>query len=229
MSLIADITLHDPFLFGPTFDAVPSTVCEFEDIHYIAEGDEAIRYVFFGWAGECDFTEFEEALASDPTVDSYRSLTEFDSRRLYRLTTCTFPDHRELVFPFFRKHDIMALRVERTRTGLELRARFPDRSTLRKFLEMSRSVAERSTVERLFTETPTEPSTRELTTKQYEALSLAYARGYFDTPSQITLDELARELDVSPQTLSQHIRRGLEQIVGEAVDPVFNRAMPKVP
>jgi predicted DNA binding protein len=56
-----------------------------------------------------------------------------------------------------------------------------------------------------------------LTPDQREALVLALNRGYFATPSEVTLDELADELDISRQALSTRIRRGNESILREVL------------
>ena len=52
-----------------------------------------------------------------------------------------------------------------------------------------------------------------LTNEQREALVLALRRGYFATPSEISLDELAEELDISKQAVSDWIRRANEKML----------------
>ncbi|WP_224270958.1 helix-turn-helix domain-containing protein [Haloprofundus salinisoli] len=52
-----------------------------------------------------------------------------------------------------------------------------------------------------------------LTNEQREALVLALQRGYFDTPSEVTLDELAEELGITKQAISDRIRRGNEKML----------------
>ncbi len=54
----------------------------------------------------------------------------------------------------------------------------------------------------------------ELTETQREALVLAYERGYFDTPREASLDELADELDITQQSLSSRLRRGHRRLIG---------------
>lgn len=58
-----------------------------------------------------------------------------------------------------------------------------------------------------------------LTEPQREALELAYDRGYFDSPRQATLVEIATELDISQQALAARIRRGTRSLLGETVVP----------
>lgn len=56
-----------------------------------------------------------------------------------------------------------------------------------------------------------------LTDEQYEALVEAYQRGYFEVPRGITLAELAEELGVSHQALSERVRRGTGTLVDDTL------------
>lgn len=58
----------------------------------------------------------------------------------------------------------------------------------------------------------------DLTPDQREAITLAAQRGYFDTPRQVTLDELGEELDISEQAISQRIRRANRNIIFAALN-----------
>jgi len=53
----------------------------------------------------------------------------------------------------------------------------------------------------------------ELTAEQREALVLALRRGYFATPRETNMDDLAAELGISQQAFSDRIRRGEEKIL----------------
>ncbi|AGB17229.1 putative DNA binding protein [Halovivax ruber XH-70] len=54
----------------------------------------------------------------------------------------------------------------------------------------------------------------ELTETQREALVLAYERGYFDTPREASLEEIAAELGITQQSLSSRLRRGHRRLIG---------------
>ena len=57
-----------------------------------------------------------------------------------------------------------------------------------------------------------------LTAEQRAALSRAVEAGYFNVPRQITLMELARELNISDTAVSQRLRRGLATVLQ---DPTY--------
>jgi predicted DNA binding protein len=54
----------------------------------------------------------------------------------------------------------------------------------------------------------------ELTETQREALILAYERGYFDTPREASLEEIAADLGITQQSLSSRLRRGHRRLIG---------------
>jgi predicted DNA binding protein len=56
-----------------------------------------------------------------------------------------------------------------------------------------------------------------LTRAQREALGLAFDRGYFDVPRDGSLDEMATNLDISPQALSDRLRRGQRNLLEVAL------------
>lgn len=56
-----------------------------------------------------------------------------------------------------------------------------------------------------------------LTEAQREALALAYDRGYFRSPRESTLEEIAGELGITGQSLGSRLRRGINRLVAGAV------------
>jgi predicted DNA binding protein len=55
-------------------------------------------------------------------------------------------------------------------------------------------------------------SRRRLPNEQLETLAIAFERGYFETPREITLDELAEHLDTPRSTVSYRLRRAVAQL-----------------
>lgn len=56
-----------------------------------------------------------------------------------------------------------------------------------------------------------------LTAERYEVLTAAAERGYFDVPRRLTMTELAEELDISQQALSERLRRGHGTLIDSAL------------
>ena len=60
---------------------------------------------------------------------------------------------------------------------------------------------------------PIQGNSYELTETQREALVLAYERGYFNTPREASLEEIAAELGITQQSLSSRLRRGYRRLI----------------
>ena len=56
---------------------------------------------------------------------------------------------------------------------------------------------------------------------QHEALIAAVETGYFDIPRESTLDDLAAELDITHQVLSERLHRGHKTLIENAL--IVNR------
>jgi hypothetical protein len=76
MSLVGRIEVG-PSPGQQALEAVPEMVLRVEDIR--ATADEPWRFTF--WASGDDFDRYEAALEADPTVGSFRRLTELPERR----------------------------------------------------------------------------------------------------------------------------------------------------
>lgn len=58
----------------------------------------------------------------------------------------------------------------------------------------------------------------EIRPEQQEVLTAAVSRGYFETPREVTLDELATELDLPRSTVSYRLRRATAELAKSFVD-----------
>lgn len=54
-----------------------------------------------------------------------------------------------------------------------------------------------------------------LTSKQQDAIALAFRLGYFDTPRRVSVDELACKLGLASSTLAVHLRRAERRLLAE--------------
>lgn len=64
---------------------------------------------------------------------------------------------------------------------------------------------------------PIDSDRYDLTDAQYEALVLAYERGYYDTPRAVSLDDIAAELGITQQSLSSRLRRGTHNLIASTI------------
>lgn len=57
----------------------------------------------------------------------------------------------------------------------------------------------------------------DLTEPQHEALVLAYEQGFYQSPREITLGELADHLGITGQSLGSRLRRGIHRLIGNTL------------
>lgn len=57
----------------------------------------------------------------------------------------------------------------------------------------------------------------DLTDAQLEAITLLYARGYFDSPREATQEEVADELGITRQALASRLQRGMRRLIASTV------------
>ncbi|QKY17574.1 helix-turn-helix domain-containing protein [Halorubrum sp. CBA1229] len=101
-----------------------------------------------------------------------------------------------------------------------------DRAAVREVVAALRSVLDRVRLVRLAVVTgpeSTEQATVDLsalTPKQREGMELAVVRGYFDDDGDVSLGELADELDISKSALSQRLRAAQAKLVTDVFEGV---------
>jgi predicted DNA binding protein len=207
MSVILDFTIDaDGFQLGRVLAPPPEMALEVERI--VPTGSMTIPFV---WAIGGDYRTFEEAVRSHPAIKSLTSLDRFGKKGLYRLEWQGAPT--DLVAAF-EQSDAVILEARGSDTW-KFRLRFTDNDTLSAFYSIVRDLALPIQIDRVHS--LSEPFGRgeqfDLSVEQREALSLAHQRGYFASPSEVHLDELASELGISRQAISKRIRRGNEKIL----------------
>jgi predicted DNA binding protein len=209
MGVIAEFTVDDEsLLLQDSLAAVPSMQLE---IVQDTAGLDGLP-IFYFWASGGEFEAFEAALTEDESVAEYEMLERLEERRMYRVK-CS----RNSFYGAYRETAATIDDLSADGDGWYLRMRFPDRDSLREYRSTYEEADVQFTVHRLFADRGGPSDAFGLTDKQRDALALAYRRGYFSRPREVTLEELAGDLDVSPQAVSARIQRALETLVGSTI------------
>jgi predicted DNA binding protein len=113
-----------------------------------------------------------------------------------------------------------------TEDGVVVEGYVEDSSVIWPMLEELRSVTESMSILRIVSlESEADARRRRMvnldamTDKQLEALELAYERGYFERPRQVTQEALANELDISKQALSRRLSRVEKVVFDQLIGP----------
>lgn len=207
MSVVAELSLRaEEFPLGRTLAEFPDVSVEMEQL--VPAGERVLPYV---WGCGPGLDEFVAAAEGNPNVRSITVLDRLDDRGLFRVVWGD--PATELVDGLVETGaTILEARGDEEWT---VRIRFADRSGLAQFNRYCETHDLDYSLQwvRTLGETPVANGGHDLTEPQAEALGLAVERGYFEIPRGVTFDELADELGVSVQAISERVRRGADKIL----------------
>jgi DNA-binding CsgD family transcriptional regulator len=203
MSLVAEFSVPtDDFALDSALDAVPEIRVEVERL-----ATHSREWVMpFVWATGGDLDAFEEALTDDETVADARILDRFGDGALF-LVEWVEPVE-SLVDSMVGGHAVVQEAVADDEWFLKLR--FAEECHLSSFRDHFGSDFELHRKYRT-----SEPRSVEfgLTPQQRETLVVASRRGYFAVPRSATVEDIAAELDISANSVSQRLRRAHDTLV----------------
>ena len=205
------ITCHlstDEFALGQTLNSVPglSLTCE----RVAASGGEVVTPLIRCRFRDADFGSLETALADDPTVDEYEVLAHEPGEALCRVQ---WSSRVRLLVRMLTATDALVLSGSASHEHWTFSLLFPTRNALSQLdafctehnLSLDVSCVETWGGEGL--------NPAGMTDEQYEALTTAYKLGYFKVPREIVLDDVATEIGISHQALSERLRRGHNTLI----------------
>lgn len=207
MSTIVEFTVPSTaFALGEALSGLPAVGLTLERI--VPTGREIIPFV---WAYGDDLDAFEGQVQRSANVAAITELDRLDGKRLYRIEWEETPTN---LLEGLGRSDATILEAE----GGDLwtfRLRFPDHAHLSSFDDFCAEYDIPIDVTRVYT--PEDVSSLDdrfdLTDPEREALEIALDRGYFATPKQVSLSDIAEDLGISRQALSKRVRRGTEKVM----------------
>ncbi|WP_254768707.1 helix-turn-helix domain-containing protein [Salinilacihabitans rarus] len=224
MTTVAEIAVPaEEFALAETFEAIPDLEVQVKSV--VAEGP--LQTMPLVWIAGCDVERLEGRLEDDPTVEEFTRLLENpgEGEWLYRLQYGpAVTDRCGVVFD----HDGTVLDAQGSARRWTLRLLFPDRKLLSSAVDELEGRGMHIDVKRMVEagrEADDLEATAALTDAQEEAITEAYRRGYYDVPRRISLEELAAELDISHQALSERLRRANKVLAGEQLDEPPSRVV----
>ncbi|WP_416839118.1 helix-turn-helix domain-containing protein [Haloferax sp. DFSO52] len=212
MSCIAEFTITSQAL--PLSDAIGSAPGMRLDVEQSVATDP-VRPVLFLWASGGDFEAFESGLEADESVVSHEPMESLPGRRLYRVQVSD--EAGAVVYPTDAEVESCRLDAAFTADGLHTRMRFPDRDALVRYRTRCSEIGLEMKVRRIYQGDVAVTSGYGLSEKQQEILRLAADSGYFEVPRTVSLSDLAAELDISTQSASERLRRGVGALVSSTV------------
>lgn len=211
MSVIAELRIPAAdFELGHILDLSDGASVDLETL--VPAGDRAVP--FFRAHG-VDAEAFAARLRTSPGVDRVEIVEEFDDQTLYALDWDADGDR---FLSAVRAQCGQVLRGSGDDDEWRFELRFPDHDALSTFRDRCTDADVTLSVERVYH--PGQPDAGPrfgLTEHQHEALTLAVERGYYDVPRRCNTVEVAAELDISDQALTERLRRGISTLAANTI------------
>jgi predicted DNA binding protein len=198
---------HDRMALVPTISSLEGV-----DVEVVPQGNTNPGTSEFPFLVEYpDRTALERSFDDDPTVDEYELIEWGDGTGLYYIEHAS---GTKLISSAVSEANGYLVQTESEGQGWLVRLLLPDRAALNSVWEyaidhdISLDIVEIYRNENAGTE-----SSYGLTDEQRAALLMAYEKGYFVEPREISLDALADEIDLSSTAMSGRLRRGMRNLI----------------
>lgn len=212
MSLVAEFTVPaEEFALYETLCVVPEMTVEVERV-VAHEADYIVPYF---WTSGGEHAAFEAAAADDPSIENLSRLDETNGAVLYR---GEWVEDVETVVSAFTRTGAVLLDATEKEGHWRLQLRFDERADCSRFQTYVAEDGLSVDLHRLYS--PTQPRAGgqpALTELQHETLIAALEAGYYEMPREVTMGELAEELDISQQALAKRLRRGYRNLIEDSL------------
>lgn len=203
----------DQFPLGSVFEQLPDVTVELERI--IPARDVVIPYF---WVRGTAVDDVEGAFADHPGVKRIEFVDSVQDEYLLRVEWAV--DYND-VLTTLTETQIALIEATGTNRQWTFEIRGDARSDIAAFQSRCRELDIPITLTELHALTPVGTAIEEsLTDTQQEALLLAYDRGYFESPREVTMEDLGEELGISHQAVASRLRRGIKHILGNTLSDV---------
>ncbi|MCU4744520.1 helix-turn-helix domain-containing protein [Natronoglomus mannanivorans] len=208
MSIIADFSVKsDDFALNHALTATPQMIVEIEQV--VATMEDRIMPYF--WVSGHDHAAFEDAFQDDSSVTNTAVIDEVEGAKLYR---AEWTENVETIIYAYVELGATLMQAIGKAEDWELRMRFDSRDALSEFREACDendiSFELNRTREQ---EQPMASAQYDLTPTQRETLVTALEAGYYEVPRAVTMRELAEQMGIAQQTLSNRFRAAYNNLI----------------
>lgn len=211
MSLFAEFELPaDAFALEVTLHKTPNAIIEVERV--VASGELLTPYF---WVSNVSHEEFEAATEDDSSIQQLERLDSFQEATLYR---AEWTENIESIIYAYTQVGAVILNATGQDDTWKIQLRFDDQDQLATFQSYCEDNDITFRLNRL--KDVSHPHTGRqygLTEKQAQALVKAQEAGVFKSPAKASLEEVAAELGITQQALSQRIRKGHDALIANTI------------
>lgn len=206
MATVMEFTVPaNEFPLGSIFDTLPEATVELERL---IPHDGLIIPYFWVRGGEVE--DIEAAFAGHEGVTDIDLIDTVEDEYLMRANWKS--EYFGILSALSAAH-IVVLNGMGRKVGWTFEVRGEDREAISEFRTECQQHDIPIEIDSVHSLLPIQEEDHELTGKQREAIVLAFEMGYYDSPRATSLEEIAEELEITQQSLSSRIRRGLHRLV----------------
>ncbi|NHN42552.1 DNA-binding protein [Halorubellus sp. JP-L1] len=209
MTRIAEFALPtSEFPLGVAFEVRPDATLELDRV---VPNEDTVMPYFWVYDPESDLDAFARAFADLPELRSVTLMEDLGDRGLFRAEWN--PEYLGIMRAIATS-DLTVVSATGSLDGwrFELRAQSADQ--LSAFQASCDATDVRASLVRLHHLSEVTPGqSYGLTDEQREALVLAYENGYYRSPSEVSLADLASEVGITGQSFGSRLRRGTHRLV----------------
>lgn len=226
MAVIVEFTLaSEAFPFGRSTSGDPDVRVQLE--RAVPLNQDRIPFL---WATGEEFEAFEQHLRASDIVKHVEALTRVGDSVLYYIEW--YQDNETFLNGVSEANG--TIMKAHGNSVWSFTVRFQDHADLTRFHQFYQNEEFPAHIDRVYA--PDETSRTEygfgLTSEQRETLVMAVENGYFSAPRETKLDEIADELGITRQAVSERVRRAAETVLRKALaglvaadfEPVDDRA-----
>jgi predicted DNA binding protein len=212
MSTIANVEF-DPgvFLLGAIFERFPDAVIELERL--VPTGDALVPYFWVRGISEEDAETLDRCLPDEAVG---RRVDSVGDEHLVRVAWD--PVTRQGILQGVIESGLALVSAVGTTDGWRFELRGDEHESIARFQSHCQDHDIPLRLTGVHALAPIRDGDYGLTDKQREALVLAHQRGYYDSPRESNLEEVAAELGISRQALASRLRRGTRRLLETTVD-----------
>ena len=211
MSVIAEFSIPaEEFALYETLERRPDLTVHIDRVvaHNTTEVVPFVRVT------QGEFEGLTEILEADSSVEEVELFGETDDECFYRLV---WDDTAQVIGYMVNGHDATVQEATATDGEWHLRVLFPERSGLSATSEYAKESEFTLDVKRIYGVDGFEKARYDLTESQHDTLTQAVEQGYYEIPRETNAQELADNLDISHQALSERMRRATKSLVTSAL------------
>ncbi|WP_227376324.1 helix-turn-helix domain-containing protein [Haladaptatus halobius] len=196
----------DEFALGQTLSTIDGLTVEIERV--VAHSNDHLMP--FVWVSDKNHEATEAVLAEDPSVKHIELLVDLKDERLYRME---WVDQIEMLVQLLTEEEGTMLAARGAEQSWHFRILVPERAALSRTYEHCQEHGLSLTIRNLYRLEDGRHGRFGLTKEQQEMLILAHEHGYYTVPREIDASDLADELGISHQAVSERLRRGHEKLM----------------